>query len=261
MENTDEAFRLDIKIDEREIENQALWAGIKPGMRVADMGCGSGRITSILHRLVQPGGEVVGVDGSESRIAYASDKYGQEGIDFVRCNLAESLTDLGGFDFIWVRFVLEYYLSTSFTMVRKFVDCLKPKGILCLIDLDQNQTNHYGAPARLERTFSRVVRELAEKFDFDPFLGRKLYSYLYDLGFTDIDVQVLIYRLTFGDIDEIEVYNLMKKVEVIPQKIQFSFEEYPGGYEEFREEAETYFSDPRRFSYTPMILCRGCKPE
>lgn len=260
MEGDDEAFRLAIKIDEKAIEQQALWAGIKPGMRVADLGCGPGRITSILHKLVQPGGSVVGVDGSQERIQYAREKYGQEGVSFATRNLSEPLSDLGEFDFIWVRFVLEYYLSSSFEMVGNFAKCLKPGGILCLIDLDHNQTNRYGAPDRLERTIKHVVKELGEKFNFDPYLGRKLYAYLYDLGFTDIDVDIIVYNLIYGDISEVDVYNLMKKVEVIPQKMNLSFEEYPGGYEEFRAEAEAFFSDPRRFTYTPMILCRGRKP-
>src|SRR5262245_28002882 len=39
-----------------------LEAGIKPGMRVADLGCGVGMVTTLLARLVGPAGEVVGVD-------------------------------------------------------------------------------------------------------------------------------------------------------------------------------------------------------
>ncbi|MBW2100511.1 MAG: methyltransferase type 11, partial [Deltaproteobacteria bacterium] len=38
------------------------------------------------------------------------------------------------------------------------------------------------------------------------------------------------------------------------------FDEYEGGYEEFFEEFKRFFADPRRFTYTPVISCRGCKP-
>ena len=37
MENESETYRLDIKTDENIVKEQALWAGIKPGMRVADL--------------------------------------------------------------------------------------------------------------------------------------------------------------------------------------------------------------------------------
>ncbi len=47
MERDEETFRLDMKTDAKIIENQALWAGIKPGMRVADLGFGSGKTSFI----------------------------------------------------------------------------------------------------------------------------------------------------------------------------------------------------------------------
>ncbi|MDW7771723.1 MAG: class I SAM-dependent methyltransferase [Desulfobulbaceae bacterium] len=260
MENDDESFRLEIKIDEKSIKRQAEWAGIKPGMRVADLGCGSGKTTSILHELVQPDGSVVGVDGSSERLAYARKKYGGNGIEYIAGNLNEPLDHHGSFDFIWCRFVLEYARAGSFNMVRNFTASLKPGGILCLVDLDHNPLNHYGASEHLERTFSKIMQELEEKFDFDPYIGRKLYSFLYDLGYQDIDVCVENNRVTFGRIDPVEVYNIMKKIEIVPKKINFRFEEFPGGYEEFYREAVDFFLHPRRFSYTPLILCRGKKP-
>lgn len=260
MENDDEAYRLDIKIDAERIRQQAAWAGLRPGMRVADLGCGPGTITAILNDMVQPGGSVVGVDGSGERLDYARRKYGREGIDYRAANLAQPLDDLGRFDFIWVRFVLEYSRSGSFDMVRNFARCLKPGGILCLIDLDHNPLNYYGTSDRLDRTFRKIMQELEEKFNFDPYVGRKLYSFLYDLGFLDIDVRVENHRVTFGQIQEVEVFNMMKKIEVVPKKMNFVFEEYPGGHDEFYREAEEFFSNPRRFAYTPLILCRGVNP-
>jgi SAM-dependent methyltransferase len=260
MESDEESFRLDIKIDEKVIEQQAKWAGIRPGMRVADLGCGPGRITSILYRLVQPGGSVVGIDGSADRLQYAKQKYGCEGIEFVRKDLTDPLGLQDEFDFIWVRFVLEYYRATSSDMVANFSKYLQPGGILCLLDLDQNQTNFYGSPVRLERTLERIIQELQDKYDFDPCVGSKLYSFLYDLGFSDIAAKVETYKMLYGKVDDIDIFNTMKKIEVIPKKIQFDFEEYEGGYEEFYKEAEAYFFDPRRFSYTPLVICRGRKP-
>ena len=260
MENDDEAYRLDVKVEPERIRAQASWAGIGPGMRVADLGCGPGHISAILHEMVQPGGSVVGVDASEERLAYARHKYGRRGVEFVAGDLAGSLDDLGAFDFVWVRFVLEYYLSKGPAMVENFSRCLKPGGILCLIDLDHNPLNHYGMPARLERTLDKMSRELQKRFDFDPFAGRKLYSYLYDLGFQELEAKVESYRLTYGEVDRLESYNMLKKIEVVPQIIDFSFDEYPGGYEELYREAEAFLADPRRFGYTPLILCRGRKP-
>jgi len=261
MESSVESFRLDVKVDSEIIRRQAQWAGIRPGMQVADFGCGPGKITSILHELVQPGGEVVGIDSSKERLEYAERKYGREGIRFITADLTRPLEGLGNFDFIWVRFVLEYYLSHSAEMVRSFSDTLKPGGTMCLIDLDHNPLNYYGAGDRLDRTFTRIMEKLRESSDFDPYVGRKLYSFLYDLKYRDIDVRVENHRVSFGRIDQFEVFNMLKKIELVPKKIHFTFDEYPGGYEEFCREAETFLSDPRRFAYTPLIMCRGIKPE
>lgn len=259
MESEWESYRLDVKIDAEAITRQAKWAGIKPGMRVADLGCGPGKTTSLLYELVQPGGTVVGVDGSTERLAYAQKKYGRNGIDFIQGNLTQPLDHLGEFDFIWVRFVLEYYLSKSFRMVENFASRLKPRGIICLLDLDHNPFNFYGIPERLEHTFKKIMKELEEKTDFDPYIGRKLYSIVYDLGFEDIDVRVENYRVTFGKAEDLEIFNMLQKVEVVPEKIKFRFDDYQGGYEEFYQETLAFLSDPRRFAYTPLILCRGSK--
>ncbi|MCK5471266.1 MAG: hypothetical protein KAI99_22235, partial [Cyclobacteriaceae bacterium] len=56
-------------------------------------------------------------------------------------------------------------------------------------------------------------------------------------------------------------FNFLKKIEIAPQKINFDFNEYEGGYEEFINESEKWFEDPRRFTYTPIILCKGTKPS
>ncbi len=62
MENVEESIRLEVKTDPETFRQQALWGGVRPGMRVLDAGCGPGKTTALLHEMVQPGGEVLGVD-------------------------------------------------------------------------------------------------------------------------------------------------------------------------------------------------------
>ena len=38
-----EAIRLEVKTDPQALQRQALWCGVKPGMRVLDAGCGAGK--------------------------------------------------------------------------------------------------------------------------------------------------------------------------------------------------------------------------
>ena len=115
MENAEEEKRLDIKTDPDAVKEQALWFGIGPGARVLDVGCGPGKTTALLHDLVQPAGEAVGVDIAESRILHARSFYGgKPGLDFHVKDVRLPMKDLGQFDFIWVRFLLEYYRGWRF---------------------------------------------------------------------------------------------------------------------------------------------------
>ncbi|HPC47892.1 MAG TPA: hypothetical protein PLW83_07585 [Deltaproteobacteria bacterium] len=62
MENPEEAVRLDVKTDPEAVRAQAILCGIGPGARVLDGGCGSGKTTSVIGELVQPGGSVRDAD-------------------------------------------------------------------------------------------------------------------------------------------------------------------------------------------------------
>lgn len=258
MEHEEEILRLELKTDRNIVKDQAVWAGLKPGMRVADLGCGPGVTTSVLHELVSPNGETVGIDFSEQRCQYAEANYKAKGLEFVCRDIRESLEDLGKFDFIWVRFILEYYLNGGFEIVQNIHNIIKPGGILCLIDLDHNCLNHYGIPQRLERTILEISTELANKANFDPYAGRKLYSFLYDLNFKNIEVDINAHHNIYGQLKDVDEYNFLKKIEVAPQKINFKLKDY-NNYQEFIDESRTSFRNERRFTYTPIILCRGEK--
>jgi ubiquinone/menaquinone biosynthesis C-methylase UbiE len=260
MEDDQEAVRLDVKTDPAAVEKQALWAGIKPGMRVADLGCGAGKTTFHLNRLVQPEGRAVGLDIADQRIEYAKTHYSDESIEYVVADIRDSLEDFGQFDFIWVRFVLEYYLNGSFDIVKNITKNLKPGGIICLIDLDHNCLRHYGLPERLSRATSGIMDWLEKKFNFDPYVGVKLYSFLYDLGFLDIDVDLSAHNMFFGELKENEKFNSMQKAQIAGKNSGYPFEEYDGNIDEFLEEVKIFFDDSRVFYYTPLIACRGRKP-
>jgi len=261
MESKDEALRLDLKTDGKVVETQALWAGVKPGMRVADLGCGAGKTTFHLNKLVQPDGETVAVDIAEQRIQYAKTHYSDDNISFYIKDIREPLEDLGQFDFIWIRFILEYYKKGCIEIIENVCKILKPGGILCLIDLDCNCLRFYGFPKRIEKTILAINDLLEKMANFDSYVGVKLYTFLYDLGFYDINVNVTPHNLIFGELRETDAFNMKKKVELAGKITGYPFDEYEGGYQEFYDEFEKSYSDPRRFVYMPLISCRGLKPN
>ena len=163
MESEEESIRLDLKTDPRTIQKQARWAGIQAGMRMADLGCGPGKTSYYLNRLVQPGGSTLGIDISPLRIDHAKNHYQASGLNFVVGDIRQSLEPYGEFDFIWIRFVLEHHRSSGF------------------------------------------------------------------------------------------------EVEIAAKRSGYPFKEFEDGFEGFYSEFHSFFHDPRRFTYTPILCCRGKK--
>lgn len=260
MEGLEEAIRLEIKTNREALQAQAEWCKIGPGLRVLDAGCGPGKTSSVLRDMVQPGGEVLGVDFSTQRIEWARQKYGEKpGLDFEVHNLNDPLKGFGLFDRIWVRFVLEYNRNESPNIVKNLVRCLKPGGYLCLIDLDHNALNHYQLPVGMERILFKILTLIEERYNFDPYAGRKLYSYLFDQSLEHIQLDLRAHHLIYGEINDADMFNWIKKLEMVTDKTPEVFEDYPGGHLTFFDDFSRFFQDPRRFTYTPMILCKGMK--
>lgn len=260
MENCDEAFRLEIKTDPKIVFDQAEWGGIKPGMRVLDIGCGAGVTTKALSDLVGPTGEVVGIDFSESRLELARERYGGSNISFINRDIRKPLDDIPEYDAVWVRFVLEYFCADAVSIIENITARLKPGGILCMVDLDCNSMLHFGHSSRIQQTMEEIMCCLERDFDFDPYAGRKLYSHLFDLGYDDIDIRVDPHHLIFGELRESDAYNWGRKLELTVEKSGCSFTAYNGDHNAFLAEFKEFFNSLRRFTYTPMILARGQKP-
>ena len=261
MENLEESVRLEVKTDPEAVRKQAHWCGVRPGLRVLDAGCGPGNVTSILHGMIQPGGSILGMDYSKERVSYARKHYGRPpGINFQFHDICEPIVGMAPFDVIWARFVLEYNLEESREIVKNLTDRLKPGGHLCLLDLDHNCLNHYELPAKMEKILFEIMAKLEKDYNFDPYSGRKLYAYLYDLGYQNIQLDLRAHHLIYGKIGNADIFNWFKKVEIASIKTQELFKSYHGGHDAFFADFKAFFLDCRRFTYTPLILCKGMKP-
>jgi ubiquinone/menaquinone biosynthesis C-methylase UbiE len=79
-----------------------LRAGIRPGMRVADLGCGVGMVTQLLAELVGPTGEVIGVDSSSAQVDHArSSLCGLTHVRFVEASATETKLERESFDLVY----------------------------------------------------------------------------------------------------------------------------------------------------------------
>lgn len=264
MEHAEEHLRLEIKTDPESVKRQASWAGIRSGMRILDVGCGSGVTTSALADLVGEEGEVVGLDFSEERLFAARKKFGRENVKFICHDIRKPFLDEKKYDAVWMRFLLEYFREEQKQVIVNSVSSLVDGGIVCLVDLDNNSLCHDGHNERLQNTLNDIMARLESSFNFDPYAGRRLYGHLCDLGFKNLSCNLEAHHLIYGNLEEKDSYNWLKKIEIAAIKSGCDFSRYygsdkAGAFQEFLCDFRTYFGDKKRFCYTPLIMCRGQK--
>jgi len=260
MEHAGECSRLEMKTRAEQVLRQASWAGIGEGMHVLDAGCGVGKTSSILKELVGDAGSVTGVDLSLRRLQEADQRYGREGVRFVQHDLTQPFQSHHQYDAVWMRFLLEYFTDDPLNIVRNTAATLKPGGIMVLADLASNSLNHHGLSDRLSRTIEDVIGCLERNANFDPFAGGKLYAHLYDLGFREIEITTEAHHLIYGQISKEDRSNWLSKLEVAAKSSGSTFTEFAGDFNALRKEFLEFLDNPRRFIFTPIIICRGIKP-
>jgi arsenite methyltransferase len=103
--------------------------GIAPGMRVLDVGCGPGNLTSHIAEIVGEKGSVVGIDPSKERVAIALERT-RPNLSFQE-GKAESLSSFpsGSFDVVFVNSTL-HWVQDQPAAVKEFGRVLKPGGRL-----------------------------------------------------------------------------------------------------------------------------------
>jgi 2-polyprenyl-3-methyl-5-hydroxy-6-metoxy-1,4-benzoquinol methylase len=113
-------------------------AGIGPGMKVLDLGCGAGDVAMLAARLVGPYGRVVGLDLNPAIVETARHRaraVGYANVTFVEGDLAEIPLD-GDFDAIVGRLIL-IYLPDPVGTLRQLMSHLKPGGIVAFQELNR----------------------------------------------------------------------------------------------------------------------------
>jgi len=212
MESKYEVSRLEKKTDPQLAWRQLAWAGLRPGMRALEVGCGSGAVTRVMERIVVAG-HAIGVDQSADRIKAARTlaRKANLGVRFKLGNAYALPVGDGKFDFAWSRFLFEY-LRHPERALRELIRVTKPGGIISVADLDGQLEQFYPLDRSLKRDLTEALRLLGAT-GFDPHLGRKLFTMFQIAGLHNIRVKAAPYQVYAGPMKSADLANWRLKSE------------------------------------------------
>jgi SAM-dependent methyltransferase len=136
-----EVERYRMMADRARADEADLWelAGIGPGARVADVGCGPGAMLPALSDAVGPGGRVQAVDADPAAVAAARALAAAAALANV--SVAEARADHtglepGSLDAVMLRHVLAHNGGAEDAIVAHLATLVRPGGCLYLVDSD-----------------------------------------------------------------------------------------------------------------------------
>lgn len=171
-------------------------AGLKPSMRVLDVGSGSGDVSFLAAELVGPNGYVIGVDRSPEAVERARTRaircniHGEEGLTRMSATVINNVSFAVGdpasmhfdkpFDAIIGRFVLMYQDDPTASL-RNIMRNLREGGLVAFQELDSTTCRSWPAGP----VFDEAARWLAEALRSSgarPELGLEIHALFLDCG-------------------------------------------------------------------------------
>lgn len=151
-------------------------AGLAPGMRVLDVGCGAGDVTFLAARLVGRSGFVTGVDRSAEAVERAQQRAREAGLSNVAFVVGDA-ADLpveSTVDAVVGRLVLMYAPDPS-QLLQRLSRSLRPGGLMVFQEMDMGAT-FASAPSPLLELTTERVRETFRRVGASVRTGLELYQ-------------------------------------------------------------------------------------
>lgn len=158
---------------------------LKKGLRVLDVGCGTGAISMGIAQLVGPDGYVVGIDTTEKFILSGRENYGQtKNLQLIHSDLFGFITD-EKFDVIVSARTLQW-LNNPLEAILKMKSLLKPGGKLSVLDYNHEQLEWEPLPPGSMQLYYQLFLNWRANSGMNNHISEDLIGYFTEAGFTSI---------------------------------------------------------------------------
>lgn len=174
-------------LDKRSLENSyaTLLPLLHNGMRVLDIGCGTGAITAGIANAVGPDGVAVGIDSSAHLIAKGKEDHAA----IANLQLAEAdlfnYTPEQPFDLVVSARVLQW-LSNPVEALEKFKSLLRPGGYISILDYNHTTIEWNAPPPQSMQDFYAAFLQWRADAGMDNAIGDHLAQLFLTLGLQNI---------------------------------------------------------------------------
>ena len=181
-------------------ERLLVTAGVAPGMRVLDLGCGTGDVSLLAAKLVGSAGAVVGVDRDPRAIEEARRRAPGPNISFLEARLDSIDLPAESFDAIVARRVL-MYLSDPLAILRQVTTSLRPGGGVAVQEHDATLVPAGSPRLPLHDRVMAWIWTTVEREGGNLRLGFALPALFEDAGLQDIHAEAVAVLRTPHDAD------------------------------------------------------------
>jgi len=152
-------------------------AGLAPGMRVLDVGCGPGDVVFLAARLVGPQGSVIGVDKSPEALELAQQRAAAVGLTNVHF-LIQDLSDAElvldePVDALIGRLVLQYFADPALVLCR-LATLVKPGGLVAFQEVGVKDEVYSEPACPVYETALQRIKQTFTRIGADPRSGQRL---------------------------------------------------------------------------------------
>ncbi|WP_164109347.1 MULTISPECIES: class I SAM-dependent methyltransferase [Sphingobacterium] len=166
---------------------RTLMSALKPGLRVLDIGCGTGAITRDIANSVGPTGYVVGIDNTASFITEGQNLYAEvQNLELLHCDVLDFDSE-EKFDLIVSARTFQW-ISTIGQAIDKIKTLLKPNGVVSILDYNHEMIDWTPKIPKSMQNFYNMFLMWRKDAGMNNRIGFDMADILEEHGFDQIEV-------------------------------------------------------------------------